>query len=606
MTEFEEERREQLLGRSFEALDPIRMMHHCYIRPTNSGFEVLSKSSKNTQAACQEIRKTYFQCISHRKIVVEADQLLKPFTNLNNGMIELNPVDGGKTHIRPIWIPTPSTKNKAKDMKMSSDQSERKMQDLIEKKVKTVLETMQWYKGALRFRARLGHFIIKNHHWKPKGTMSVNELSEFISEMTVDSCVTDSVGDKNIEDLVFTRLGSAQSVLTQTDLYSHKFANIRPVYACSFLVRRSERYLRLDSTYAPDAHDKYVRKSSVWLRCDDEGQISKMLDINLIDVTDSISWNLNLEAGMSISDAAMPDLRRFAETIQVKANVLLNAREKDDIFFDYPMVPGLQILSLTQKASKFYNVLGSAYICEATKTQLFTQQDANLKMPFHHNMTSSNPQWSVEIFHKDWTQTMAENTDLTVGARSTWTADISRFFSDKAASSTRRSALPDELASECVDGIGAFIDHLDRVKNVVIGKKASRHKSHTVQSASAGKQNVAQPKPAEQLEDKLQPGQILECWYWANGDCNLGSKCLFEHRATGQSAPENNKLPKSCVTCRYWFENWCNVSPEKCENSHYMTCYLGPTYHHREYAKLPQMHPKIEDEVQSEYGEVFG
>jgi len=167
----DDETREQALGSSFEALDPIRVEQMCYItfNSTNSVLTVCGSSRESVRLALIRIRATYFQI---RALNVEADTtyIVKPLgrENLNVEVELLAPVDVDDNitpFVHPrIWRheeqpPEDERTKHQNDEIVTEDQNGSKIKRLI---LKTLSKT-EYYRGHLRFRVRLGRFVLTSY-----------------------------------------------------------------------------------------------------------------------------------------------------------------------------------------------------------------------------------------------------------------------------------------------------------------------------------------------------------------------------------------------------------------------------------------------------------
>jgi len=167
----DDETREQALGSSFEALDSIRVEQMCYItfNSTNSVLTVWGSSRESVRLALIRIRATYYQ-IRARNVEADTMYIIKPLAceSLTAEVEFLAPVevdDNITPFVHPrIWkhdeqLPEDERTKRQNDETFTEDQHSSKIKRLI---LKTLSKT-EYYRGHLRFRVRLGRFVLTSY-----------------------------------------------------------------------------------------------------------------------------------------------------------------------------------------------------------------------------------------------------------------------------------------------------------------------------------------------------------------------------------------------------------------------------------------------------------
>jgi len=188
-------RPEEVLGNSFEAIDPIRMSCKSYIifDHERNGFQVLG-GSQGVQQALLRIRKTCFQ-IAARQIPTTRLYLLSPTERLMHAThVVLEPyqrptiahdTSGG----RPAIMSSPRADGKGAgrgEVQALNSAVEDRLRNVI---VRT-LPKLHYYRGQINLRFRLGRFLATLFK-KPKGdAYTVDEYEDMIGQSQFTGEVT--------------------------------------------------------------------------------------------------------------------------------------------------------------------------------------------------------------------------------------------------------------------------------------------------------------------------------------------------------------------------------------------------------------------------------
>jgi hypothetical protein len=212
--------RDAVLGRNLEALDDIRMKQHCYIdfiqHPTEGpAFQVAGNSSRKTTQAIQRIIGIGKQLLA-RQFDCRQFLLIQPFDDLKHRLDRSLYTVHQNPYTRPQYISTlyRSQDNiedhvflslvlnkKGKHEFLSNNQKlARTIGDLMPDSLPRIgarcwkelnsqfisswlcqtLETLPYFAGFLRMRARLGTFIVTNYLKTKTNTYSVGELEDLL------------------------------------------------------------------------------------------------------------------------------------------------------------------------------------------------------------------------------------------------------------------------------------------------------------------------------------------------------------------------------------------------------------------------------------------
>ncbi len=197
-------RPEQVLGKSLEELDSIRMEHHCYISydPSSNIIKVMGNNPTNVQKALIKVRGTYFEVVA-RGTETPTRYLLAPLTGNSNGAyVKLVPYGEntgtatGVLDVKPNKIPkvTPQIRGSQVDTEEHSNsfdtagEAAQRNSATIEHAISVSLQNLCYYRGHIKMRARLGTFLLTRYRNKEHQTLAQFETmmkdSQVIGEVT--------------------------------------------------------------------------------------------------------------------------------------------------------------------------------------------------------------------------------------------------------------------------------------------------------------------------------------------------------------------------------------------------------------------------------------
>ncbi|KAI9727512.1 MAG: hypothetical protein M1828_006454 [Chrysothrix sp. TS-e1954] len=453
---------EEILGRSFEALDSIRIGCKCYIvwSSLNRTFYILGDKDEHVYKATLRVRGVFYQVVARKR---EPEIL---FT--------VQPIDGNpqKTQIRlvrkdedasnpyktPMAVPkliggTPLAVEHVKPEKLLDFHG-------WEETILRALDTLVHYKGHLRMRARLGKLLLTKYHKK-------NELpfSDYVSMMAAEQVrgmVTPEVGDSDAEQAIHHRIAGGSKVLKPVDTLGVTEGH-HPTFTCVVVVELpGGRFYRLEASYAHDFEGEYTCKSKVWLKLDKEGQLSQILDTTLIDLQKDSAWSLDIVAGYAVETNVPDVLQKFADSVKLKSNAVELSHRTNDQFFHYGFFLGMVMVSYEQKAVLTYDFVEGPYTCEAAKTRTFLPRKSAGRRPDQSNLEVGDPHASLHVFHRQWDAILAENANLGAGKQISWTPELGTFFPEEDIATTNMPKRPKV-------GLAGFVERLEEVEDIVRG-----------------------------------------------------------------------------------------------------------------------------------------
>ncbi len=197
-------RPEEVLGKSLEELDSIRMEHHCYISydPTSNIINVMGNNPTNVQKALIKVRGTYFEVVA-RGTETLTRYLLVPITGNSTGAyVKLVPygentgkatgVSDGTTNKIPKVTPQIRGNKFDTDEHLKSHgtagEAAQRNSAIIEHAISVSLHNLCYYRGHIKMRARLGTFLLTRYRNKEHQTLAQFETmmkdSQVIGEVT--------------------------------------------------------------------------------------------------------------------------------------------------------------------------------------------------------------------------------------------------------------------------------------------------------------------------------------------------------------------------------------------------------------------------------------
>ena len=170
----EEYRPDEVFGASYEALDPIRTAHSCYITfdKDRGMFKVMGKQN-NVQAALLLIRRTRFQIEVRQLRTLRAYLLHWPYANNYPSHVFLQtyvlPIPLGVKDDRVQESFAPQGDGYADDF--GSDMETCMSEEHVQQSLLKVLRKLHYYRGNIQVRIRLGTFLATQYKELKDGEM---------------------------------------------------------------------------------------------------------------------------------------------------------------------------------------------------------------------------------------------------------------------------------------------------------------------------------------------------------------------------------------------------------------------------------------------------
>ncbi|KAK3720392.1 hypothetical protein LTR37_003803 [Vermiconidia calcicola] len=469
-----EYRPEEVLGMSYEALDPIRMDCSCYVvyRPERSLFQILG-SGKDVQEGLLRIRKTCFQIAARQiqparlyllhwpdAISVPSHVCLEPYHYPTATMDGL-PGDG-------------KTGNLPRGHGEQDDASRpEKQTGLNEERIRTVLlrtlPKLHYYRGNIQMRVRLGRFLAKQFKMPKDGRYTLDEYESMTRESAFTGHVTQELGDQEIEQHALVTLQGADRLLTPQDAITYDLADIKPVYSAVFIFAEEAGDLRLTVTWeetqdAGSSTATFELVSRKWARLErDTVSLSPIVDVCLKDLMSGFAWQFDIQAAQAVNESRLSEkLLDFSQSIKINA-VEARKASPDKLFVIHKAFVG-HLKSIQQRISYRYGIFGSDYTLELTRFQGRTFQPRRSLIEPPKEVAVYEPRWSLDVYRLEWDKEFTNNERLAIGESADWRHDVDTWFPEDITSDSR---------SEDAGGAG-FAQLMEKLRRVGKLMKDSR------------------------------------------------------------------------------------------------------------------------------------
>jgi hypothetical protein len=184
-------RPDEVMGKTYEALDPIRMECKCYIVWIDdmSTFRVMG-DLEAVKRALHRIRMAYFQIAAQSVIPVHLHVIRVREGARLSLQVEREPYRGqtclvSNGDMQPPYLVAPQTRGQCcSEVKLETVRKQAGIHELQIKHIMTGLKQLQYYRGQMKLSFRLGRLILEQA-WVPKSNNSYS-LDEYLT-MTKES-----------------------------------------------------------------------------------------------------------------------------------------------------------------------------------------------------------------------------------------------------------------------------------------------------------------------------------------------------------------------------------------------------------------------------------
>ncbi|SMQ46373.1 unnamed protein product [Zymoseptoria tritici ST99CH_3D7] len=460
----EEYRPEEVLGQSLEALDPIRMEHSCYVVKAERGQHVLQVmgDDRGVRHALKALKTTCFQ-IAARNLEPVRLHLIRWPCNSRGTHVYLETYRDPHVIAPPRMIQQSSRSPRVEGCAAGAADFEiARVSTLlsIERTRGTIENTLgqiAWLQGSVKFRIRLGVFLLTQYKQLQEGDMyELSEYETMTSQSQFKARTTEEMGDLHAEQNALAALQKADDMLTPQDALQHDLSAVAPVFSADFIFQNDAGDLHLAMTWHiavdsdPNTPELEVGKKQ-WTRLDvDSGNATKLLDISLTDLQNGSAWSFDLSTEKPVSEDKLPQsLVRFAKSAHISRDAL---KRQDPMRPFVVYTPHSAMRWMRERTDYRYGIIGTDYTLELSKYQV-----KDLTPGQEHRLFE--PRWSLDVYRTAWDTNLAHNQNLRIGETASWTSDMKEWF-------PRDIGGPDADAEEDAAGVDGFIQLMKKLERV--------------------------------------------------------------------------------------------------------------------------------------------
>ncbi|KAL9122744.1 MAG: hypothetical protein Q9187_000705 [Circinaria calcarea] len=427
------EKPSKVFGSSYEALDPIRMFHGCYIiyDETVSTFKVLANATIHVEGAINSIANLLCEYATRKSAVVEKYLVDPPDLDTVRAAVEVvdtsfsDRPSSERVEKLPRLTGESLTQVELEGWQAYSKSLTQDNQKTMQQAIVRQILRLRYFRGRIQMRAHMGIFALNNFRWLPNNLSSVS-LKWFIENLKMPGTKgtlhqVRTMGRESHEMIVRTR--EAVHLFEPVDAQTPELVDVIPFYSALFLFGpNSGRQIKLQIDTSPvfgiyGVHEVTHRK---WLETNLE--IGPPLQIFNIRLQGGISWKLQIAAENNVETSRVtPSMSKFASGIRYEVqNRIPNSTEPSKAVFWFDLTPGL--LSFVQKTVWRYRLRAhGSYVFEVARYDTFHVRDRRLL----------NTVWGGSIHNESWDQMLSTNATMRSGAVASWVPSQEVFFPPK-------------------------------------------------------------------------------------------------------------------------------------------------------------------------------
>lgn len=451
----------EILGSSYEALDPIRMDCKCYVvfDEKQGLFHVMGKPDA-VKTGLIRLRRTYFQIVAQTIAPVDLYVLRDAAEHCGKIILveyeRIRAVSGeATTEPRIAYSPC------AVDIDFTIDISENVTSgQLIRSSFLTILNKLHFYRGNIQLRVHLGTFLAIQYMRTDDGVYTIDQYEAMIRESRFKGEVTQEyvynaclfrrrdadyyyrLGNKVVEHAALHKLRDAVTFLTPQDHATTNLASIKPLYTAIFTFADPSNSelgdMRLAITWEEHQESNsatptyYDRVSKKWTRLDrDTKGPTSILDISISEIHTGMAWQFGIDAAQAIDEARLPkDLADYGDSVKLDDKLVQGAANSavDNMSFMNYRSSLTHLKALEQRITYRYNVVGSDYTLELSRFQHRTFPSRTSPMLSAAEPTLYEARWGLSVYRIAWDTMFTENERLPIGERAEWSHDEEMWF----------------------------------------------------------------------------------------------------------------------------------------------------------------------------------
>ncbi|KAJ8612977.1 hypothetical protein MRB53_037185 [Persea americana] len=393
---------EKMLGRSFEALDPIRMEEEVYViwRPDSSLFVVRGRLDDKVKNAALRIRGAYYQIMA-LQVTAAAKHILRPVDPTHSlKKIVIVPRSGASTAIRVPELQGEDSNVLQLEIRPAKPANVHlRMRDAA----LSGLEKLAYYRVHLTMRARLGTFGLTSYKKSKSGQYSLTDFEAMMKNDAVAGLVTR-------DSTAFDTLGLDAS-------------RLRATFTVEGPRDSGIGVAQIEVQFVKSSSGEFDRISTKWSRPSSDKE-DKLVEVMVIDIARSAAWSLNVVASGLLDDSRFQDLRLFADRLdvdKVAAAIAMNGKETRP-FVRHKGPGSIKILSYSQSFLWRFDFSQSSYSCDVQCFREFNKAESG------RNSTAGQSRWSVECYNRQWDFMLQANANLEIGSSAQWRANERAIF----------------------------------------------------------------------------------------------------------------------------------------------------------------------------------
>ncbi|KAI6863955.1 hypothetical protein KC338_g5692 [Hortaea werneckii] len=476
-------RPDEVLGSSYEALDPIRMDCSCHIT-FHAGLGVfrVAGTASQVKAGLRRLLLTCFQ-ITARQVLPVRKYLLRWPQETVPAYLYL------EQYYHPVSLTKggmPLTKHGRSPRGEYLDEDARPARAAMETAVNTrrvrnmiisMLDRLYYFRGSIQMRIRLGTLLLKQYKPPTDDLYDLDEYERMTDESQFQAGVTQELGDRPTEDRLVDYLKHhAGTLLSPLESTISELHEVKPTFSADFTFHDSAGDLCLKIEWHEalehknSARVEYVEKTRKWARFErDSGNATPLLDINLTDLNSGWAWQFDILASQPVDERKVhKTLQNFANSVRVDAVPAAKLKTKDPFVLRYNALSNL--IHVQERTCYSYVIANSEFNLEISRFQNRTYHARpSMAAPKNAAPTSSRaapdtsePRWSLSVYCEAWAKLFNENERLPVGQGVEWKGEMAKWFPGDIGSEA--SEKEDKGWSQLMDNLGQIEAMIAKLK----------------------------------------------------------------------------------------------------------------------------------------------
>ena len=206
-----QENPDKVFGSSYEALDPIRMFHGCYIIYDGkmSAFKILAHAMMHVEGAIRSIANLLCEYATRKSAVLEKYLVSPPDGKTVRAAVDL--IDASfsartsseRVEKLPRLIGERFTYDELAEWQMYSESLGQGNKKLMQESIIQQISRLRYFRGCIQMRAQMGIFTLNNYRWMPND-ISILSLRAFIENMKMP-------GTKGILHQMYSRSSNSRT-----------------------------------------------------------------------------------------------------------------------------------------------------------------------------------------------------------------------------------------------------------------------------------------------------------------------------------------------------------------------------------------------------------